>query len=165
MPVRIDVNEAGIERVRTLTQGLLLTDRDKAGPLRKELQKTHIKQVNKAFSTQGVSVQGGPWKGWSAPYAAWRARNPSLGKKMLVLTGTMKERFTKATHGAFVSNFVKPFTFQFGAVDDVAFKHQNAVDRLPKRSVIDKTSKQLKEFRATLESYWIKRIEQVLRNV
>ncbi len=163
--ITLTMNEGEIERIRRAGD-IRILEGDRRGPLRIELQKTHIKQVNRAFRTRGASVKGGPWPGWSAGYAAWRAKH-NLGNRMMVLTGTLKEKFTKSTHGSFVSRFVKPFRYQFGAIDDVAAKHHfEGVGRPPKfRSVIRKTPKQLKEFQETVKQFWIKFVDQHLRNL
>ncbi len=169
--IKLTMNEGEIERIRTVAEGMIFTDRDRAGPLRLELQKTHIKQVNLAFKTKGGSVAGKPWPAWSASYQAWRDKNPGFGRTMMQLNKPWKGRrprqlrtiFTRPSSPAFVSKFLKPFKYQFGGVDDVAAKHQ-AITNPRRRSVIDKTSKQLKEFEATVKSFWIKRSEQVARN-
>ena len=172
MPVRIDVNEAGIERIRQ-AKDIRILEGDRRGPLRIELQKTHVKQVNLAFKTKGGSVAGGPWPAWSPSYAAWRNKNPGFGRTMMVLNKPWKGRrpkqlrtiFTRPTSPAFVSKFLKPWTYQFGGIDDVAAKHQAGVGRLPIRSVIDKTPKQLKEFQETIRQFWNKFVDQHLRNL
>ena len=63
-----------------------------------------------------------------------------------------------------MSKFLKPFKYQFGGVDDVAAKHQ-AINNPRRRSVIDKTPKQLKEFQGTIKQFWIKFVDQHLRNL
>lgn len=164
MVVGMTVNHKGIERMRDTADALVLTEKDRAGPVRRELQKVHVMQVRQAFATQGATTLGGKWPAWSPSYAAWRKRYQARwGKKMMVLTGTMKWKFTKPSHRAFVSKWVRPWKFLFGAVDEVASLHQEGRGRLPIRSVVNKTKKDLEQFGKALAEFWKKRIRQVVR--
>jgi len=153
-------DKRGIERLRELSESIILTEHDRKGPLLRELGRTNVKQVRRSFASRGVTT-GAPWEPWSPGYAAWRARN-ALGNRMMILTGTLKNKFTAVSHGDHIRRFIAPFTYQFGALDEVAFKHQNPTGLLPKRSVIDKTAADHKEFRSTLLDFYIKRVRQVL---
>ena len=165
------VNHDGIERIRLRTQKLILTDRDKAGPLRIELQQTHIKQVNAAFKTKGAST-GMAWPEWSPGYAAWRSKHPEVGRTMMQLSAPWQGRGAKELRRAFtlpgsvkfIGRFVKPFKYIFGANDEVALKHEIGAGRLPRRSVITKTPADIKQFIRTLLKFWDKRIEQFRRH-
>ncbi len=165
----------GIERMRELTEALILTEKDRAGPLRIVMHKEHARQVKQAFQTEGASTGMGKWKGWSPSYAAWRASlpgspsgrrlGPGFGSKILVLGGEMKSKATKVSHPDFVSLFKKPFTYSFGVRDEKAVKHENGPSfGLPRRSFIQKTPGQLEHFNLELTNFWKKRIRQVLRN-
>jgi len=164
-------NPEAIERIRVTTEALKLTDKDKAGPLRIELESVHVKQVNKAFKTRGVST-GRAWPAWKPGYAAWRAKNPGFGKTMMQLSKPWQGRpakelrraFTLPGHPKSIGKFKKPFSFIFGASDDVAFKHEHGIGPLPRRSIINKTPKDIKQFVRTLLSFWDKRIEQATRH-
>ena len=153
-------NRDGIERLRELSESIILTEHDRKGPLLRELGRTNVKQVRRAIATQGAS-SGAVWQGWSPGYVAWRAKN-ALGRTMMVLTGTLKAKFTAVTHGDHIREWVRPFTYRFGARDEIAFRHQTGDGGLPVRSVINKTDADHQEFRNTLFEFYIKRLRQVL---
>jgi hypothetical protein len=166
--VSMTPNPAGIERLRTLPEALLLTDKDKKGPLLIEMDVANIKQVKRAFTTKGASVRTGPWRPWSPRYAAWRQKH-GLGKQMLRLHDSMFGKFTARTHRAHIARWRSPLKYDFGARDDVAFIHQNPKasgrPNFPKRSVIDKTSRDHKAFVTTFVGFYKKHLRRIFRNV
>ena len=162
--VRMKTNGPGIERLRTISEALILSDRDKKGPLLIELDAENIKQVRRAFATKGASTPSGPWRAWSKSYAAWRS-SEGLGKLMLRLTDSMFDKFVSRTHGSHIARWRKPLKYDFGVLDDVAFIHQNALEGKPKRSVIDKTSKDHRKLVDRFVKFYGKRLRQTFRNV
>ena len=174
MPIfEASVNLGGIERIRNGLAAIKLTDKDKAGPLKREMQDVHVRQVNRAFKTKGGSVLGGAWPGWSPRTFEWRKRHRGMGRTMMQLNKSwggrepkqLRRAFTLPGSPRFIGKFKKPFTYQFGAADSVAARHEAGAGRLPRRSVIAKTLKDIQDFAKQLQSFMNARIDQVVRNL
>jgi hypothetical protein len=165
MRVRMSMNGPAIERLRTRVQSLLVTQADASGPLLRELDQENIRQVRRAFATRGGTVATGPWPPWSAKYARWRQSHARLGTQMMILTGTLRDKFQSPSHGDHVARWTGPrLRWEFGAKDDVAFMHEHGRGHQPVRSVIDKTAADRDGFISTFKSYYKKRIEQATRH-
>src|SRR5262245_47252814 len=162
--IRMRANRATFARIRTRLEALRLSDGDRSGPLLVELDRENIRQVRRAFSTNGATTPGGPWLSWSKEYAAWR-RLHGLGKRKLQLTGSMFGKFVSPSHGDHIAEWRGAMRFAFGARDDVAYIHMGDGSRstMPYRSVIDKTQADKVGFSARLLTFYRKRIRQVLR--
>lgn len=164
--VRMRYNRAGIERLRTLTGGLLLTDADKAGPLLVELDRVHTRQSRQAFVSEGAST-GSVWARLSPRYQAWK-RKARPGRKILVFDGETRDRFLMPTNPNHLREYVKPSIYRFGVASEKAWHHENGIgegtQRLPRRSVLRKTAAQYQEFTKAFVAFYIKRMRQVLRH-
>lgn len=164
--VRMRSNPAGFERMRTLTEGLILTDADKAGPLMVEMDKEQVRQVTRAYTSEGVT-SGGAWARLSPGYARWKSR-AYPGRKILVRTRETRERFTQPSNPAHIRQFLPPFSYQFGAVSGVQAAHEYGIgspgQRLPVRRILRKTQADLAAFQKVLVDFYIKRVRQILRH-
>jgi phage gpG-like protein len=156
------VNEPGFERLRTILDMYVVTDADIAGPLLKRVGQTHREQMRRVFAgeSQGELY---PWPRLSPAYALWKRRFLGTKGKILVLSGEMKERFTKASRTEYIQRYEKPY-IQLGASDPIAAKHFLGVAPLPKRDMITKSKKQLRELVQTIVDWWNKeRLPQLQR--
>ena len=169
MAFRMRVNRDSFKRVRTRIEALQLSDADRSGPLLIELDRENTRQVRRAFASEGSTTGSGRWPRWSPKYAAWReslaGRRRSIGRRMLVLTGTMRDKFISPSHGDHVAEWRGGFRYAFGVADDVAYIHMGSAGRsqMPYRSVIDKTEADRRGFAGVLLNFYRKRIRQVLR--
>lgn len=187
MRLIIQKNPEGFSRVRSLAEALRVSAGDMAGPVLVELGKTHRRQQNRIFATEGAAGASGRWAPLNPRYAA-RKRARYGGKKILQLTGETKDRFTKPTHTGYFQRFVPRGTsgaglFQFGAYSTVAAAHYFGIPslarlrsrrsqivfggvapRLPVRDMITKTAAQAQEIlRTFVDWYRLKRVPQALR--
>lgn len=161
--LRMRVRPEGFKRIRTKLEALQLSRGDLQGPVLRALDTEHCLQVRGAFTTHGAGVAGGPWPAWSPRYAAWRAKH-GLGHRMMRLTDNLYGRSTSPRHGGHVARWLGRLRFAFGYVDDVGYWHQNAKPPRKKRSVIDKTARQYREFVTVFVDFYRKRVKQVLRH-
>lgn len=165
--IRMRSNPAGIERLRTRTQAILLSDADKGGPLLIELDRVHSRQARRAFTTQGAST-GAAWKPLSPGYAKWK-RKVKPGRRILVFNGDMRDRYTMPTNANHIREYVRPFTYRFGVVSEKAWRHETGTGEgrqvLPRRSALTKTAEDYRQFVAQLRTFYLKRVRQVLRHL
>jgi hypothetical protein len=195
--VVIKKNPEGFSRVRTQAQALAITSGDFAGPVMVVFGQLHREQELAIFASQGARGGSGRWPALSPSYEKKKSRfrkaagkGPGLvfaiGKKIMVLTGDTKARFTVPTNPAYVQRFVPRGTsggvFQFGADSDVAAAHlagnpslaphQSAAanrifggfaKRLPVRDVITKSAAQMAAFLPVLKKWYALRVQQVLK--
>lgn len=157
----------GFDRLRTMMQALVITDNEKRGPLLREMDATHRRQTRAAFTTQGAST-GTPWVPLSRRYAAWK-RQVRPGKRILVFDGEMRDGHTQASDPSHIRRFIRPFTYAFGIASEKAWRHENGIgvpnQKLPRRSVLQKTAADLRGFVETLVSYYVKRMKQATRHL
>lgn len=159
-------NPAGFARLRTLTEALSLSEADKRGPLLVEMGREHVRQVTRAYTTEGAST-GAAWARLSPGYARWKAK-AYPGRKILVRTRDTRARFEQPSNPAHIREFIPPFSYQFGAASNVQAAHEYGVgspgQRLPVRRLLRKTQADLAAFRKVLVQFYIKRVRQVLRH-
>lgn len=164
--VKMTSNPSEFKRLRARTEALLLTDADKSGPLMVEMDREHVRQVTKAYTTEGATTQGG-WPRLSPRYAAWK-RKAFPGRKILVRSGETRARFTRPNHPGHYRAFIRPFTYLFGADSSVQAKHEYGIgdpgQRLPRRSILTKTAQDIAAFQNALVQFYLKRVRQVLRH-
>lgn len=165
--VTMRVNQPGIQRLKTLTQALQLDDADKSGPLLIEMDRVHSRQARRAFTTQGGSA-GSVWAPLSPRYREWK-KKARPGRRILVFDGDMRDRYTMPSNANHIREFVRPFTYRFGVASEKAWRHETGTgvgkQRLPRRSVLHKTSDDIRQFRAALLLFYRKRIRQVTRHL
>lgn len=164
--VRMRPNPAGITRLRTLVQAANLDESDKRGPLLIEMSREHIRQVTKAYTTEGVA-SGGAWPRLAPGYAAWK-KKAYPQRKILVRTGETRKRFTEPLNAAFIRRFLRPWRYQFGAVSEVQAAHEYGIgspgQRLPVRSILRKTPADIAAFQKVLVQFMVKRLRQIYRH-
>lgn len=180
-------NPDGFRPVRTIAEALAISAGDMAGPVLVELGVIHRRQQNRIFATEGAAGGSGRWPALNPSYAA-RKRARYGRKKILQLTGDTKDRFTKPTNIGYVQRFVPRGTsgsglFQFGAYSTVAAAHYfgnpllvrlrsrssrilfgGVAKRLPVRDLITKKAAMVDGFNFGLNTWYQKRVAQVLRN-
>lgn len=160
------VRPEAFKRIRTKLQALQLSDGDRQGPVLRVLDTVHSAQVARAFASQGAST-GRAWAPWSEPYKAWRAKHRGrLGAKIMVLSGTLKEKATSPRHGGHVARWLGGFRYAFGFIDEPGYIHMNtdaARGKMPLRSALIKTEADRRGFAAAFLNFYRKRIRQVLR--
>jgi hypothetical protein len=155
-------NPEAFKRVRTIIEGFAVTEGDLKGPLLTRLGTIHRAQERRVFSTQS---QGEiyPWRKLSPAYAAAKKRLLGTVGKILVLSGETKERFIKKSRREYRQFYNRPY-MSFGAVSNIASYHFKGHPPLPRRDMITKSSKQLRELRtAILAWYRNERVPQALR--
>jgi len=162
--LRVTPNPEAFRRLRSSLEGLELSNADKAGPLLREMDLVHVRQVKTAFSGEGATVPTGPWPRLSPRYAAWKKRQVGR-KKMLRLTDDLYQKATMPGHPDHVRMFTPPFRLGFGYRDEAGFYNQEGGIHLPKRSVVDKDAVDLWELRETLRAFYMKRMRQVTRGL
>ena len=197
MRVVIKKNHAGVQRQMSSVQALTITPGDYAGPVLVLMGQLHREQQLAIFASQGARGGAGKWPALSPSYAAKKSgfrkaagKGPGLvfavGKRIMILTGDTKARFTVPTNPAYVQRFVPRGTsggmFQFGAYSDVAAAHLAGnpalapnqshaakrifggfAKRLPVRDVITKSAAQMAAFLSVLKKWYAARDDQVLR--
>jgi hypothetical protein len=165
--VRMTPNKRELERLRKRTAALLISDRERQGPILVALDRVHSQQARRAFTTEGVST-GSAWKPLSKGYAAWK-RRVKPGRRILVFSGDMRDRFTLPASANHIREWVRPWTYLFGVASTKAWRHETGTGEgkqvLPRRSVLAKTAADLKQFTEAFASYYIKRTRQVLRHL
>lgn len=165
--VTMKPNPAEFKRLRTRVEALQLTDGDKSGPLMTVMSREHVRQVTKAYTSEGGSTQGG-WPRLSPVYAAWK-RKAFPGRKILVRSGDTRRRFTQPSNPSFFREFLRPFTYAFGALSGVQYAHETGIgdpgQKLPVRSIMQKSQADYASFVRVLRTFYIKRVRQVLRHL
>lgn len=164
--VRMRSNMAGFRRLRALNAGVLLEEGDKRGPLLVEMDREQVRQVTRAYTTEGAST-GSLWARLSPGYAAWKKR-AYPGRRILVRTRETRNRFTQPSNPSHIRRFLRPFSYQFGAASSVQAAHEFGIgdpgQRLPVRKILRKTSADLAAFRQVLLQFYIKRLRQKYRH-
>lgn len=161
-------NSSEFKRFRTRIEALILSDADKSGPLMIVMDREHIRQVRRAYGSEGATTAQGPWPRLSPRYAAWK-RKAYPGRRILVRTRETFQKFVQPTSASHIRRFVQPFSYQFGAASEAQWRHENAAgvggQVLPRRSILAKTANDLQGFNKALLGFWIKRVRQVLRHL
>jgi hypothetical protein len=165
MKVVIRKNPEVFKRLRTKAEALIVSPGDFAGPVLVRLGQVHRRQEKAIFASQGAAGGSGRWPKLSPGYAKWKKR-VFPGRKILVLSGEMKERFTVPSRPEYVQRFTSSGqsggVFSFGAIDEVAVKHYRGI-KLPVRDMITKTAAQITELRNTFISWYAARVRQIVR--
>jgi len=162
--LRFTPKPEAFRRLRSTVDALELSNADKAGPLLREMDLVHVRQVKAAFSGEGATVPTGPWPRLSPRYAAWKRRQVGR-KKILRLTDKLFRKATQPGNPDHVRMFTPPFRLSFGFRDEAGFYHQEGGIHLPKRSVVDKDAVDLWELREALRTFYVKRMRQVTRGL
>ena len=186
--MNVKKNPEAFKRLRSMTEALQITSGDLGGPVLVRMGQLHRKQQKRIFASEGSEGQAGRWPSLSDRYDA-RKREVFGRRKMLVLTGDMKDRFTRQTSSYYIQQFIPAGggrgTFQFGAESEIAAAHLRGdpgiapeksetarlifggmAPRLPIRDMISKTAEQLDAFRLRLVQWYNEeRIPQVLRRL
>ena len=162
--VKVTVHPERFERLRTKMQAIALTQADRSGPLLRELDREHIRQVRKAFTTEGDSVPSGPWPSLSPRYKKWKLAQVGR-KKILRFKDVLFRKATNAGHPDHLRIFTPPFKYGFGFRDEPGHRHEAGDPPLPRRSLVEKSEADYQRFIAVLTVFWHKRIRQVERTV
>lgn len=186
--MKVTPNPNAFKRLRKLSDALKITNGDLAGPVLIRLGQVHRKQETAIFATEGAIGAFGKWPMLNPRYAK-RKRRVVGRRKILVLTGDTKGRFTKASSPYYIQRFSPTAEgkgiYQFGAASDVAAAHVHGnpglaplrssvaglvfggkANRLPIRNMITKTAQQVAEIKTRLVDWYRKeRIPQVLRHL
>lgn len=166
MKVVIRKNPYIMKRLMTQNQAFAITNADLGGQVLVRLGVVHRRQEKAIFASQGAAGASGRWPKLSPGYAKWK-RRVFPGKKILVLSGEMKERFTVPSRPEYIQRFTPTGegrgVVSFGASDEVAVKHFRGI-KLPVRDMISKTQEQINELRLTFIDWYIKRVRQVERH-
>lgn len=171
-------------RLREAASALRISDADMRGPVLVKMGQLHRKQMLQNFAAQAGAA--GRWAPLNPSYAK-RKRKAVGSRKILVLTGDMKARFTKALHPAYHQDYLpvgaQRGVFRFGARSDVAAAHFHGTPslaptgssvtarkifggiapRLPVRDMITKTEAQRRAFIPVFVTWYTARVRQVLR--
>jgi hypothetical protein len=161
--IRVKVNPEGFERLRRKADAIRLTQADRSGPLLREMDREHIRQVRRAFTSEGGSVPSGPWPKLAPRYAKWKLAQVGR-KKILRFKDTLFKKATNAGHPDHLRVFTPPFKYGFGFRDEPGFRHETGDPPLPRRSLVEKSEADYQGFIAVLVGFWRKRILQVARS-
>jgi len=168
MKVKVATNPEGLRRLQAMLKEVHISHKDLGGQILVRLGQLHRKQMARVFASQGAEGGSGRWPKLSPGYAAWKRRY-FPGRRILVLSGEMKARFTTPSRPEYVQRFLPRGSggvYQFGAYDEIAARHVKGGDTLPKRDMISKTAAQIAEFSASIEEWWRKvRVPQVRRAI
>lgn len=171
MKLKVDVNREGLERLRQVTDLLVITRGDLQGPVLTRVAQVHRAQEARIFSSEGAEGGSGAWPRLSAAYAerkanagrsgraavkgtkgkgriaALRALKRPISQKILVWSGEMKDRFLRHSNPANIERFVQTSEttgkFQLGAASEIAGYHFSGTSRMPVRNMIEKTPAQI----------------------
>lgn len=185
MKITFKPNGPNLARLRAIGPNLLADLSMDDPSLLRALGAVHRAQEEGIFSSEGAEGAGGKWAPLEARYAARKAK--AVGRrKILVLTGGMKDALTKKGDPDYVEEY-RPASaslglFRFGTRSRVAAAHlygnpalapeRSAVaskvfggraPRLPIRDMITKTEAHLAEMRETLKVWFIGRLKQELQ--
>ena len=153
-------NPAAFQRLRTLNDAFAIREGDMQQLVR-FLGPIHRAQMRRVFAIQSRGELY-PWQKLNPEYAVRKAREYP-GKKILVRKGTMKDAFTKASNSDYRQFYRKPVA-SFGASSVIAGYHYRGNPPLPRRDMITKSNKQLRELQFGIEEWWkTKRVPQILR--
>jgi hypothetical protein len=185
--LRVRVDMKAFERTRGRVNDLAVTPGDFKGPVMTVLSQVHREQEKLIFRTEGAAGAGGKFSPLNPSYAA-RKRKAVGNRKILQLTGDMKDRFTMRSHPGFYQECVVQSAaralYRLGARSNVAAAHAagdpklaNAAarsmaakklfgglaPRLPRRDMNTKTDAMYRELTRAFTEWYIKRVRQVLR--
>jgi len=184
MKISLVPNKAHLQRMRELPRAIAPVLSDPV--LLRALGKAHRWQEETIFASEGAAGGAGPWASLNPRYAARKAREVGSRRKILVLTGETKRRFTMAGAVGYIQRFIPRGalgTFQFGAASAVAAAHRfgdpslapgqssavakkifgGRAPRLPVRDMVTKSAAQLAELREVLLTWYIARVKQQAR--
>lgn len=193
MAFTVKVNREGINRLRTTTSLLQLTEEDMRAFVLPGMATLHREQEMEIFASEGAGGGAGAWPRLSAAYAARKARAASAGRaetagkkgkarvealraagrpisqKILVWSGETRDRFTRDSSPGFVAQLVVTaldrWIVQLGARSDIASYHVHGSSRLPLRDMIAKTAEQLDELRAVVVQVYRQNLERYRKAV
>jgi len=156
MAMRVDVNREGFERIRSASDLFTITQGDMRGPILTRVSQAHRRHERRIFATEGGESGRGRWPALSPGYAAIKRRKVP-GKKILVWSGDMKDRFISASRSEYIEEFVPEGaggTILLGARSLIATYHFQGADETrrskPGRRTL--TPRGLRRFRSALES-------------
>ena len=168
MKLRIDVNQDGFKRLRTMAEALTITAGDLRGPVLVRVGQKHREQMKNVFASQGATSGRGRWAALSASYRARKRRLLGSAGKILVLSGDMRDRFITPSRAEYVQSFHAAGNlgiFLLGALSSIAGYHFRGSRRLPRRDMVTKTAGQIAAIRKVLVDWYRKeRVPQVLRH-
>jgi phage gpG-like protein len=127
----VDINRKAFPRVRSCMDAFNITVEDMQGPILTRLAQTHRKQERRIFASEGAEGAQGRWPPLSPKYKAYK-RRVKPGRKILVFSGDMKERFIKPSRAENIERFTPEESkgnnavvglFEFGAESDIASFH------------------------------------------
>lgn len=120
-----------------------LTSAQMAGDLTNTLTPRYRTLIREQFDREGRGATG-RWTPLSANYAKWK-RKSYPGRKILELTGAMKQSFTTPSRNiAYGVIQGSSYVFRFGSEDEKAEWHQSGAGNLPVRKIIDFNTQQLR---------------------
>lgn len=164
--MKVDVNRAAFERVRSAADLLTITLGDLQGPILTRVAQVHRSQERRIFASEGTEGRFGRWPALSPDYAK-RKKKLRPGRKILVWSGDMKDRFITPSRPENVEEFVPRGlggTFRLGAVSEIAGYHFRGGSSLPMRDMVTKTREQvLACWQAIVTWYQKERIPQAQR--
>lgn len=185
MKVTLTPNPEGLRRLRAIGDDVGQIARLDDPALLRALGTTHRKQELAIFASEGAAGGAGAWPALNPRYVIRKAKAVGSRKRILTLTGEMKDQFTRFGAPGYVQEFVPRGTlgiFRFGARSSVAAAHKTGnpslattpsatarkvfggiAARLPVRDMITKSASQLEELRETLKTWFIARVKQGLR--
>ena len=155
-------NPLAFQRLRVGLEVFAVRDSDLDGVVLRRIGQTHRAQMRRVFQQQ---KQGElyPWKRLSPAYQAWKTRLLGRPGKILQLSGETLDRFTKKSRSEYVERYIRP-SFFLGASSDIAGYHARGTATLPKRDMVTKSVKQMRELRQTLLIWYrTERIPQAQR--
>lgn len=160
MPIRFRRGPA-IDRLRSMNSAFILADGEKSGPVLAALTPVHLRQVNRAFNTEGATTGMGLWPRLSARYAKWKQK-VAPNKTMLQLTGEFNNLSTQTQ--LIVREYTSPNIYSFGFESEVGAIHERGIGKMPRRSILDKTRSDFEEFTKKFAEFWIDRAKAIIRN-
>lgn len=182
MRISLTPNAESLRRMRQIGPNLLVDFSMSDPALLTALGAVHRRQEAEIFASEGSSGGGGSWPALEDRYA--KRKQKAVGnRKILDLSGDMKNRFTMATDPGYFQEFVPTSetrgTFRFGARSDVAAAHLygdplrapsqsdlarsvfgGRAPRLPVRDMITKTAAHLEEFKVAILAWFRGRVAQ-----
>ena len=153
--------------------------------LLRALGTVHAAQEAEIFASEGAVGAGGKFAPLNPRYAARKAKVAGR-RKILDLTGTLRDQFTRKTDPAYIEQYVPTSEttglFRFGAASAVGAAHRfgnpmlapppsglaakifgGRALRLPVRDMISKTPAMVAELREALLTWFTARLRQLVR--
>lgn len=167
MKLKVDVNRESFERLRSATDLLVITRGDLQGPVLTRVAQEHRRQETRIFASEGAEGGGGTWPQLSPEYAK-RKRRLRPGRRMLVWSGDLKDRFLKHSHPDNIETFQvtgpSQGAFLLGARSEIGGYHFRGNPNLPRRDMVTKTRAQVQSiWQAIVNWYRNERMPQVFR--